>query len=580
MSPMSRRTWSIRGWLGIIVAAVAVPLLLLVLALFVAQVRRERAEARDAALRLARATADRIRVQHESSAALLRQMALRPAIRDFDGRTCDSLFAVVDVFPQWTDLLLYDGSGTVVCSAHPAGEDAALSLAAQQSIVGEIRAGALRTRRPQVRLIRGHWFSIVTQPVVHGDGTGRNLLVVLQVLDFTPPETLLPHPVITILDRDGVVLARSQGAESVVGRKAGNSEVARIALTETEGAAEARGLDGVSRQYGFTTLAPLGWIIYAGVPTEDIMRPVRQTFFLGIVGSIAILLLITFVAILLSRGIEKPVSALVKAAEGAARVGYGRAEAVGGPLEIARLSAAFNEMIERRSAAELRTQESERNLRALSERLINVQENERMRVAREIHDDLGQALTALKMDVIGLLEKTAHPAEAAPMVERILRTIDSTVTAVQRIASELRPSVLDDLGLFAAIESEARVFEERSGIECELSVPDEPPDVDKAAATAIYRIVQEALTNVARHSNASRVEIRVRERADELLLEIRDDGRGIASGDVFDPESLGLAGIRERADMLGGTARIEGVPGRGTIVSIRMPLAAPGGREA
>ena len=579
MSPVSPHAWSIRGWLGILVAAVAVPLLLLLVAIFGVQVRRERAEARDAALRIAKTTAERIRLQHESSAAMLRQMALRPAIRDFDGSNCDSLFAIVELFPQWTDLLLYDGTGGLVCSSHPAGEDAVLSLAAQQSIAAEIRRDGLRGRRPYVRLIRGHWFSIVTQPVLRADGSSRALLVVLQVLDFTPTEALLPKPVITILESDGMVVARSVAPETVVGRNAGNTEVAKIALREREGQAQARGLDGVSRQYGFTTLPALGWTIYAGVPTADIMRPVQETFILGVAGGALIILAITIVAVLLSRGIEKPVRALVHAVEAAARVGYGRAEAEGGPLEIARLSAAFNEMVARRSAAELRTQESERNFRALSERLITVQENERMRVAREIHDDLGQALTALKMDVIGLLEKSRLPPDAAPMAERIRSTIDSTVTAVQRIASELRPSVLDDLGLFAAIESEARVFEERSGIECELSVPDEPPDVDKTSATAIYRIVQEALTNVARHSNATRVEIRVRERGDELFLEVRDDGRGIAFDDVFDPESLGLAGIRERADMLGGTARIEGVPGRGTIVSIRMPVAAPG-REA
>jgi len=118
------------------------------------------------------------------------------------------------------------------------------------------------------------------------------------------------------------------------------------------------------------------------------------------------------------------------------------------------------------------------------------------------------------------------------------------------------------------------VFEERTGIECEVSAPDDLREVDSTTSAAIYRIFQEALTNVARHSNASRVEIRVRERSGELFFEIRDDGRGIVSEQIEDPASLGLAGIRERADMLGGTALIEGIPGRGTIVSVRIPLGA------
>jgi signal transduction histidine kinase len=572
-----QRNWSIRGWLGILIAAVALPLLILLIAIFGWQVRRERAEAREAALRIARNTAAEVLAQHEGSVALLAQMVRRPGIRDFDGATCDSMFAAVDLFPQWADLLFYDRNGAVVCSAAPDGENVVLSIAAQQAVAGDLGRGNAPLRKTLVRLVRGHWFSIVTEQVIGGDGSSRGTLALLQVLDFAPNAALLPNVVVTILDREGTVVARSVGAERLVGRNVGNSEVAKIALQEREGTAAASGIDGVARQYGFTTIPALGWTVYAGVPTADVMRPVKETFILGISGGALIVLLITMMATALSRGIEKPVSALVKAAEAAARDGYGRTEAAGGPLEIARLSAAFNEMVERRSAAEGRTLESERNLKALSERLLTVQENERMRVAREIHDDLGQALTALKMDVIGLLQKSRHTPDAEPMVERIMRTIDSTVTAVQRISSELRPSVLDDLGLFAAVESEARLFEERSGIECELSVPDELPDVNEHSATAIYRIVQEALTNVARHSNAGRVEIRVRERADELFVEIRDDGRGIASADVSDPASLGLAGIRERADMLGGTAVIEGVPGLGTIVSIRMPIGAATG---
>jgi signal transduction histidine kinase len=161
------------------------------------------------------------------------------------------------------------------------------------------------------------------------------------------------------------------------------------------------------------------------------------------------------------------------------------------------------------------------------------------------------------------------------LISRIVGTLDDTVTAVQRISSELRPSVLDDLGLAAAIEAEALRFEQRTGIECELSLPDQDEvRVSGPAVTAIYRIVQEALTNVARHANASRVELRLRQRPEELLLEIRDDGRGITAEEVSDPHSLGLIGIRERADLAGGTVHVEGVAGRGTIVSVRIPSRA------
>jgi signal transduction histidine kinase len=177
------------------------------------------------------------------------------------------------------------------------------------------------------------------------------------------------------------------------------------------------------------------------------------------------------------------------------------------------------------------------------------------------------------MDVGGLLAMTQPSARDEPLRNRIMATLDETVTAVQRLSSELRPSVLDDLGLPAAIEAEALRFEQRTGIECELSLPDHTDlQVDGPAASAIYRIVQEALTNVARHANASRVEVHLREHPEELLLKIRDDGRGITGEEVSDPRSLGLIGIRERAVMAGGTVHFEGVAGRGTIVSVRIPM--------
>jgi signal transduction histidine kinase len=566
---MARRSWSIRGWLGSLVAAVALPLLLLLTWIFVLQLQRELRDARDAALRIAQSTAARIRAQHETSSALLQQMAVRPAVRDFDGATCDSLFLIVDFFPQWADLLFYDVHGRVACSASPQGEDRDLSLRAQQWIAH----GRLQPGEPALLLLQRRWVSVLSAPVTGHDGSPRGTLVLLQRFDFRRPESLPLNSVLTILDRRGTVLARTEDASAAVGRSAGNTEVAKIALRDKEGRAEARGLDGVSRQYGFTTLDDLGWTIYVGVPTAAVMQPVRQMSIVGAAGGIVIFAIIAIVAVMLSRAIERPVGALMKAAEAAARSGYGRTDAEGGPLEIVRLSSAFNEMVDRRS-------ESERNLKALSERLLVVQEQERMRVARELHDDLGQTLTALKMDVIGLVEKSSPAPELAPMIDRIGLTLENAVTAVQRISSELRPSVLDDLGLFAAIELETQMFEERTGIECELSIPENPPAVDKAAATAIYRMVQEALTNVARHSNAWRVELRVRERSGQLLLEIRDDGRGITDEELSNPSSLGLAGIRERAEILGGTTRFKGVPGRGTIVSILLPLTAIARSEA
>ena len=202
-----------------------------------------------------------------------------------------------------------------------------------------------------------------------------------------------------------------------------------------------------------------------------------------------------------------------------------------------------------------------------------MEEEERSRIAREIHDELGQLLTALNMDIGGLL-RSAEPldAEQKMMARRIRQALTETLSSVQRISSELRPAALDDFGLIAAIESEVHTFEERTGIECDLSLPEDAVPLGPEADVAIYRIVQEAMTNVARHSHASRLEIHVRQRPDEVLVEIRDDGEGISCAKLTDRNSLGIAGMRERAKRIGAILEVEGTEGHGTIVSVRVPI--------
>ena len=212
----------------------------------------------------------------------------------------------------------------------------------------------------------------------------------------------------------------------------------------------------------------------------------------------------------------------------------------------------------------------------LSKRLLEVQEEERTRIAREIHDDLGQRLTALKIDVGGLIQAMPAQAELEPVIGRIRGALDDIVKATHRLAAELRPPALDDFGFLAALESDIRAFEERTGIECELSLPSGPLPMASDVETAAYRIVQEAMTNVARHANATRIEIRMRTRGNEMLVDVRDDGRGITADDLRRRAGLGLVGMRERARQIGATVDVEGVDGKGTIVSLRIPLKSEG----
>jgi signal transduction histidine kinase len=568
------RPWSIRGWLGIFTAAVTLPPLALLVWIFASQIQHEQNDARDAALRIARATAADMRALHRDSLGLLAHMSRRPAVRELDGVTCDSLFAVVDFLPQFPDLLLFDRTGGLVCSATPARGEEAFARATQRWIAAELAAGRLRPGRPILRTIDGRWVSALAAVVTGGDGTMRGTLALVELPRIVGRAVLPQNTVLTVIDDRGTILARTDDPQRWTGRNVGSTGVAALALRQKEGRTEAVGVDGVRRQYGFTDLPEMGWHLYAGIPTSVVMQPVRSLLVRGLTGAILVVAIVIGVASFFARQIVRPINAVARASHDLAHGSYGTIEHAEGPREMATMASAFNEMVENRARVEAKMQESERDLKALSDHLLVLQERERTRIARELHDDLGQSLTALKMDVVGFLGAHPERPETAPLRERIVRILDSTVTAVQRISAELRPSALDDLGLAAALESEARVFEERTGIECELSLDTDAEDLDGERAAAVYRIVQEALTNVARHSDASRVEIRLRQRPSELLLEVRDDGRGMTGEEMDAAASLGLIGMRERAAVVGGTLELDGVRGRGTIVTLRVPHPA------
>jgi len=230
------------------------------------------------------------------------------------------------------------------------------------------------------------------------------------------------------------------------------------------------------------------------------------------------------------------------------------------------------EDVTERKAAEAELQRHRTQLRGLAARLEAAREAERARIAREIHDELGQALTALKIDLLWLKKRMPGSSpELAHKLEDMAGIIDSTAQGIQRVAAELRPSVLDELGLRAAIEWEAREFATRTGIECRVELPEGQPAVDASRATAVFRIFQEALTNVARHAAATHVIVRLGMTPNALDLTVEDNGRGIREGALHDSRSLGLLGMRERAGNFHGNVTITGNPGAGTILTLTMP---------
>jgi PAS domain S-box-containing protein len=221
---------------------------------------------------------------------------------------------------------------------------------------------------------------------------------------------------------------------------------------------------------------------------------------------------------------------------------------------------------------------SRNQLEALAVRLESVREEERTRIALEVHDVLGQALTALKLDMSWVskrITESIEPVQLAAVLARLasaLELLDSTIQSVREIATTLRPGVLDQLGLEAAVEWQAQEFHNRTGISCETTIWPHNIALGPDQSTALFRILQEILTNVARHAKATNVHIRLEQSGEYVSLQVRDNGRGITDVEQSGPKAFGLMGMRLRVQQQGGVFDIQGVSGTGTAVTVRIPL--------
>lgn len=249
--------------------------------------------------------------------------------------------------------------------------------------------------------------------------------------------------------------------------------------------------------------------------------------------------------------------------------------------ELGQLAKSFDEMataLEQRQAesrqAEIELKRSQELFRNLSAHLQGVREEERTRIARKIHDDMGQALTALKIDLSWLSKRPATDRDRIrEKLQSMVILINETIETVHNVSEDLRPGLLDVFGLFAAIEWQAEEFQKRTGMACRTNLPSNEFDISKEKSTNLFRIVQESLTNVIRHASATIVEINLTSKDGRLLLEVVDNGKGITTEAVTNPKSFGLIGIKERVHPLGGEVDIVGSPNEGTRISVKMPIS-------
>ncbi|MDP2885811.1 MAG: PAS domain S-box protein [Ignavibacteria bacterium] len=245
----------------------------------------------------------------------------------------------------------------------------------------------------------------------------------------------------------------------------------------------------------------------------------------------------------------------------------------GGKLAI--IGTAFDITERKRAEQELRM--SREQLRALSARIDSIREEEKTTIAREIHDGFGQELTAIKMDLVLLVERieSGEAISSTSLVEELRSTtklVDRSIHTVRDIATELRPWAIDTLDLNGALEWQAKEFQTHTGIVCNVRSRVEGFTLERRRTNAIFRILQEALTNIARHAGAHKVDIELRRQEETLVLEVKDDGRGITEEEMLRRTSLGIVSMKERTILLGGELEIRGVKGKGTIVTVAVPM--------
>lgn len=411
--------------------------------------------------------------------------------------------------------------------------------------------------------------------------TGLNLNWLSEMarqLEFPGPFSLL------IADREGRVLTYVGSTKSEIAdiEEMRIPEIATLSQTGRGQLLEIHGA-GVHRDF---VAAPMGedpdLYVAVGLPHAEILQ-VSNSAFYRTLGALGLLTLFTAASVYLAAELAV-LRALRSLAKTATRFGSGDLSARVVPLwgynELSSVAQAFNGMADSLATRHREALEAQAQLRALSDRLRQAREAEAARIARELHDEIGQLMTSQRIELSRLPLCCERKADGGTCAEDLRASVDAmreqiavAIDFVRRISSELHPSVLDKLGLAAALEWQARELESRTGLVIHVKVEDVESVPDELVSVTLFRIAQEALTNVVRHAEAATASVHLFQNGGELILEVEDDGKGFDVNAVKPDQSLGVIGMRERALLINGRLVIEGAPGHGTRVRVSVPLS-------
>ena len=502
----------------------------------------------------------------------------------FDKNYSDSLLKnLMNYIPRYANIGVIKPNGNLVASGVLYADTIDLSdrkffrqaLQTKQFSVGSFEIGRV-THQPSINF----GYPILTE-------RGEVKAVIFAALDLSwlavHEQASMSHlqlgSIFAKMDSNGIVVAYQPGSSERLGKPLPWTFLEAI-KRNGHGIAEDSSPDGIFRIFAFDAVSGsklFGGDLYVviGLPKDSLLAVfkrflVQNTSAIGVVA----LLVLAFAWISSEFLILRPARAILHTTEELrggnlnARTGLLRKEG-----DIGRLAFSVDQMAGTLQNLEGKLRDSQSRLRNLATHLLSAREEERKRVAREVHDELGQVLTAMKMD-LRWVEKRLEPTQSGvrDKIREVVGLTDQTIRTVQRISSELRPGVLDDLGLVAGIEWLGEDFSRRSGIPCTVQVEVSESYIGSNSATALFRVIQEALTNIARHARASRASVEFTKSDGNLQISVRDDGVGITKKQIEAQSSLGLIGIRERVEGLGGMMSISGEAGAGTTIVITIPL--------
>ena len=575
---------SLRVRLVILVLIAVVPALGLMLYNAAEQERLDAANVQKDLSRLATLYAREERQLLEGSRQVLITLAAFLVFHPDDPRACSAFLAnLIKDFRRYANFGAVKANGEVFCSAVPLAEP--ISAGDRQWFQRVMQTGQFTVSGFQVGRITGKPVLLMAYPwTAPGKSTIGAVFAAIDLewlnrFAFPWDEQLPPGATLARTDDQGVVLSQQPGSDVWIGRPVPVPDLLAAVLARKRGLLEAFNPEGTRSLYAYEPILSglSGREVYLilGVPKRAAFAPshralTRNLLWLGVATMVALVAAWLGGNVFLLRQVRTLLATTKRLAAGdlSARTGdrYGQGE-------LGELERAFDEM-----AAALQHKEGERlraheELRNLSLHLQTAREEERTRIAREIHDELGQALTALKMDLFWLRKRFGPEAGTfEAKTDSMEKVIDDTIVTVQRLSGELRPGILDDLGLAAAIEWQAGEFEKRTGIRCRIQVTPEDMTLDRDRSTAVFRVFQEALTNVARHAEATEVAVSLERDEARVHLTVVDNGRGITEKEISSSKSFGLLGIRERVRFLGGDVAIEGRPKKGTTVRVAILL--------